>query len=97
MTRRTAESAARNIGALRLRLLRGLRSRRGEIRDARMGKRAPLAAVKIALVLRVVIIVRLLIPRTKRRVIITNAWNVVVVGVNVVGRDGRRLVRAATG
>ena len=84
MSRRAAESVAANAVALGLRLLRGLRIRLGNVRDAFVRSARPFAAMKVALVFCVEVIVRKRIPGAKRRVIIPNAGNKIIIGINVV-------------
>lgn len=89
VARRVAETAARNIGSAGFRLLRRFRSRRGNVRNALVGRGGPVAPMEIPAVLSAVIVVRKRIPGAIRRVIIADARNVIVVCVNVVGINRR--------
>lgn len=87
MTRSATKSTARNIRPLRLSLLRHLRKWLGNVGDAFVRKNRPLATIKVAAILGIVVIIGERIPRPKRRVIITHAGNKMVIRVSVVRSD----------
>src|ERR1035438_6724338 len=96
-SRAATEPAAHHVGALRLRLLHDAGGRRGDVRDALAGHRRPLAAVEIPLLLRIKVIVRQRVPRPKRRVIVSDAGHVTIIGIDGVRAECWRLVRSAAG
>src|SRR5438093_756935 len=86
---RAAKAAAGNVRALGLGLSRDLGCRRGNVRDALVRRGGPLSAEEILLVLWLVKIVRHRIESPERCVVIADAGDVVVVGVNILRADGR--------
>src|ERR1017187_8778692 len=84
-----AESAARHVRAADFRHLGGLGRWRGDVGEVFKRGLAPLAAEKVALGLRIKMIVRKRIPGAKRRVIVAHARHEEIVRVNVLLADGR--------
>src|ERR1041385_8037329 len=89
--RGAAEAAAGNVRAPGFGLLRHDGSWRGNVRDALVRRGGPLSAEEILLVLRLVKIVRHRVEGAKRRVVIADTGHVVVVGIDVLRADRRRL------
>src|ERR1041385_2302788 len=84
-----AKAATDDVGPLRLGLPRSLTFWGGNVRDARVRSIGPFPAKKITSTLSVKVVVRQRVPGTKRGVIITDSWDIIIVCINAILRYRR--------
>ena len=97
--RAPAKAAPLNVRAQGLRLLGDLRGWRRDVRDGLAGSLRPLPAKEVALGLRIEVVVGQGIPGSKRGVVIPDAGDVEVIGIDVLSTQRRTIAiaRAAAG